>query len=67
MNDMEIDNSEVVELGALTECVSAFYEPKRDITVYELAILVPYLIRGGLTEKAWTDIGVARRHLRRTD
>jgi hypothetical protein len=43
----------------------ASFEPRSDIAAYELAMIVPFLIRGGLTEQAWVMLGPAQRHLRR--
>lgn len=52
----------------LPKYVSCSYEPKPDITAYELAIILPFFMGGhGMTEKDWEALGDARRHLRRRE
>lgn len=59
-----------IEQSADTAIVNCVYEPKPDITAYELALLMPFLIdqaflRRKLNEAGWLDLGTANRHLRR--
>lgn len=43
------------------------YRPKEDITVYELATLVPFLAGRPLFENELTKLGTAKRHLEQVD
>lgn len=53
---------------ALSQPISASFEPQPDITAYELARLLPYLSsRMPLYEGGWEALGSANRHLRRYD
>ncbi|NOZ84182.1 MAG: hypothetical protein GXP60_05165 [Epsilonproteobacteria bacterium] len=38
------------------------YAPKKDITAYELAVIIPILISGILTKQAYSKLGNAKRH-----
>lgn len=41
------------------------YSPQPDITAYELAQILPYLIGRAMHESDWEKLGVATRHLKR--
>jgi hypothetical protein len=45
--------------------IETTYDPKPDITVYELALLLPYMIRVPIDQAAWDKLGTATRHLKR--
>lgn len=47
--------------------VSARFEPQPDITAYELAQLLPFVVGRSMWEADWSALGTAQRHLRRTD
>jgi hypothetical protein len=52
----------------LSKYITAAYEPKEDITAYELALILPYVMTGKrMTEDDWKAMGTATRHLRRYD
>lgn len=66
MSASDIPAKGVVYLRENPKIIHADYEPKPDITAYELACLMPMLLGNPLTEAGWIDIGTASRHLRRT-
>lgn len=39
------------------------YQPQPDITTYELAVLIPYLVRGTVDDADVEALGAAARHL----
>ena len=47
--------------------INAQFAPKKDITAYELALLLPYIINTPLFEEDWDNLGKATRHLRREE
>lgn len=47
--------------------VYARFEPQLDITAYELAQILPFVMGRSMWEKDWEALGVVQRHLRRTD
>jgi hypothetical protein len=46
----------------LTKYVRADFQPKVDITAYELAQLLIYFHGKGMTEDEWDKIGAMQRH-----
>lgn len=50
----------------IMKSVNATFEPKEDITAYELARLLPYLHGRPLTEVEWESLGHVARHLKRS-
>lgn len=55
-----------IETTETPEYVSAQFLPKEDITAFELASLMPYLLGASLTFGAWVDLGEMQRHFKRT-
>jgi hypothetical protein len=47
--------------------VNASFEPKEDITAYELAKILPFFHGQHMTEEAFAALGSANRHLKRYD
>ena len=45
--------------------VSCSFDPKPDITAYELAVLLPYFHGRQMTESDWDSLGEMQRHLKR--
>ena len=42
----------------------SIFKPEPDITAYELAVLLPYLIGAPITLSAYEELGSAARHLK---
>lgn len=66
MSASEFPAMGIVYMHESPKIIHADYEPKPDITAYELACLMPMLLGNPLTEMGWIAIGTAARHLRRT-
>lgn len=43
--------------------ITARWDPKPDITAYELALCLPIVVGGHLTREKWDALGAANRHI----
>ena len=48
----------------LAELIAVSFEPREDITAYELTILLPLILRGVCTLEEIKGIGAARKHIK---
>lgn len=64
---MNSENPFVVEASgvyALRMPMSVTFSPQPDITAYELAMLLPYLLSNhGIYAEDWAELGTMKRHL----
>jgi hypothetical protein len=58
---MDTENSSTQSMS-----YQSVFKPKEDITAYELAQLLPYMLGLSLDEAKWKALGTAVRHLERT-
>ena len=49
----------------IKEYVNVSFEPKEDITAFELASLMPYFHGKNMTTDDWDALGAMKRHLKR--
>lgn len=53
-------------ISVIPKYISVRFEPEPDITTYELAKLMPYLVgvRMGIAQDEWNKMGSEKRHLK---
>jgi hypothetical protein len=67
MNDLKFIDGYVLKdaFPSIRQPVTCSYEPQPDITVFELATLLPYMLGRPLYQEDWDKLGEATRHLKR--
>lgn len=59
--------AEPVTMRFRSAAIPCRWEPKPDITSYELAQLIPFFHGQWMTEEKWAELGDATRHLIRVE
>jgi len=54
-----------VGLLQLPQPINCIYNPQPDITAYELAQIIPYLLNKTMLKEDWDKLGNITRHLKR--
>lgn len=52
-----------MEETAQPPAIKADFRPRPDITAFELAIILPFILSEPLTEETWQNLGPITRHL----
>ncbi len=61
------DYGTIGSAGIIETPLNCVFQPQPDITAFELATLLPYIMSGGLYKSTWERLGTSvTRHLKRT-